>query len=168
MEEKGFIVEKELAQGYLAEERKASILAGFGYVSMICGFGVYNLRFFKGNSLIVAGILVVLGLGLLFFEFQKEKEEYKKIREGNFTLTEESLEGLQKRYQGTRVVYIAFYLVSIAVILFIIGRSLFIAFYYKACPQNDALTYVLGSVALFCYVYTSGLMGAYRTLLKRR
>lgn len=168
MEEKGFIVEKEIAQGYIAAERRTSISAGSGYVSMICGFGVFHLRFFGRQSLIIAGILVILGIVLLLFEFHKEKEEYKKIRKESFALGNGVLEDLERKYKQVRMIYLIVYILSILAILFIIGRSLFITFYYKACPQNDALTYILGSAALFCYVYASGVMGAYRTLLKGR
>lgn len=168
MEEK-VLVKKEGAREYISKERKLAILIGVGYVVLMFAIGTANgLIALDGKlrlGLLVGVVLLFAIFGFTGF-FKKDGEEMKAIKNGAFFLDEEYSNEIKATYDKVKYLYHFVYVISLLGVVGIIGRSLYIVFVYKACPQNDITVFSFGSLAMFCFSYASGVIGAYKHLLK--
>lgn len=167
MDEK-ILINSELGKAYIAKERKISILAGSGYMILLLALAVWNgVTAMTPSFRVIAAVCIgILGFALTFGGALKEKEEWKKVRSGNFMLETSYLEELTAKYKKIKNIYLGIYIISFIGILGIVGRSVYIVAVYKACPSYDVTVYVAGSIAMFCFSYASGITEAYKTLLK--
>lgn len=163
------VVDKVKGGDFIGRERRLSLMAGVGYGIAIFGFVVGNGMTAIGEFKLIVGVcLALLGFTLVFVVGRNESREIKEIRNGNFVLEGEYEKELKEKYGKVKYIYMAVYFLALAGIATIVGRSFYIAFVYKACPNNDMTTFGFGALAMFCYVYASGLMGAYKALLQKK
>lgn len=163
------LVRKENGREYISRERKLSILVGVGYVLLMFVIGTANgLISLDGKlrlGLLIGFVALAVILGLTGF-FKKDSEDLKGIKNGNFLLEDGYFIELKAKYDKVKYSYNFVYFVSLLGVIGIIGRSFYIVVVYKACPQNDITVFALGSFAMFCFSYASGVIGAYKHLLK--
>lgn len=168
MEEK-ILVKAELGREYISKERKLAILIGAGYVLLIFVLGMTNgliaLDVRYRLSLLLAFVALGIFFGLKGF-YKKDSKEIKAIKHENFLLDEEYGKELKQKYDKVKPIYRFIYFASILGVLAIIGRSLYIVMIYRACPRNDITVFSFGGLAMFCFSYASGVIGAYKHLLK--
>lgn len=164
------LVQREIGSSYIMGERKLAILIGMGYILLMFVIGSANGLIALNGMLRLGVLLGFTALGLLFMFtgfYKKDSEEVKAIKQGNFVLEEEYAKELKTKYDKVKPIYQFVYFASLLGVLGIIGRSFYIVVVYKACPQNDITVFSLGSLAMFCFSYASGVIGAYKHLLKK-
>lgn len=162
-------VTNQNGQEFIMRERKLAILIGIGYVFVLLTLSVANgLVVLSGAKRVTlfATFIVIGALFGCFGFFKKESQEIRQIKNGKFFMDEDYFSLLKQKYDKVKYIYNFFYLLSLAGVLAIIGRSFYIVVVYKACPQNDITIFSYGSIAIFCFSYVSGVLGAYKHLLR--
>lgn len=97
--EKGYYVSKELAKGYIANEKKISFLISLSFV-FLAFTGIPYIIFPNDESIthLGMGICVVLGIGLMVFGMFAENEQYKILKQEPLLFDYEYLKTLRKKY----------------------------------------------------------------------
>ncbi len=97
--EKGYYVSKELAKGYIANEKKISFLISLSFM-FLAFTGIPYIIFPNDESITHLGmaICVVLGIGLMVFGMFAENEQYKILKQEPLLFDYEYLKTLRKEY----------------------------------------------------------------------
>lgn len=166
-DEKGYYVNKEMAKGYLANQKKICILLGLGFM-MFASAGIpytmiqdnLTLRYFG------MGVCILLGITFLVLGMFSDQQEYDILSKEPLLFDYEVSKELNREYTGKRKHYIRIAVPS--TVLFIAGLLVFmftkrgvftISFYHSFVFLGFAFG-VLG------FVYSIGMMEAYELLVK--
>ncbi len=165
--ERGYYVSKEMATGYLANQKKISSYIGIGFMSWALA-GIPYVMFTANLTWRFLGMAVFIIIGISSFVLGSfsEQQEYKVLKEEPLLLDYEYLKELSKMYQAKKRIYIILFVPSI--ILFIIG-ILAISLTMSGTfiwSEYHSFVFLGFAIGLFGFCYCAGVIDAYELLIK--
>lgn len=165
--EKGYYVSREMAAGYLANQKKVSCYIGIGFMSWALS-GIPYVMFPADQTWRFLGMAVFIIAGIASFVLGSfsEQEQYKILREEPLILDCGYLKELSGVYQTKKRIYTALLVPS--TILFIVGiLALSLTVNGKFVWSEYRSFMFLGfATGLFGFCYFAGVMDAYELLIK--
>lgn len=162
--EKGYYVSKEVATGYIANEKKVSFLISLSFM-FLAFTGIPYTLFSHDKSISYLGmaICVALGIGLMVFGMFSENEQYKILKQEPLLFDYEYLRSLREEYAVKKRQYI---LVAIpSTILFVLGL-ISLGLTVSRWTEYYSLIFFGFGIGLFGFAYSSNAMEAYELLVK--
>ncbi len=165
--EKGYYVSKEMATGYIANQKKVSSYIGMGFMFWALA-GIPYVMFTANLTWRFLGmaIFIIVGIGSFVLGSFSEEQKYKVLKEEPLILDYGYLKELSKGYQAKRGIYVALFVPSI--ILFIIGIlaiSLTMSGKFAWCEYHS-FVFLGFAMGLFGFCYCAGVIDAYELLIK--
>lgn len=166
-DEKGYYVSKEMAKGYIANEKRVSKYVGVGLMFWTLT-GIPYVMFGQDTTWRYLGMAVlgVLGIMAVILGAFAEKEEYKVLKRESLLFDYEYLKELSNEYNSVKKKYM-----TIAVpctVLFVVGILAF-AFTvrgYLMWSEYHSFVFLGFAIGLLGFVYSAGVMEAYELLVK--
>lgn len=162
--EKGYYVSKELATGYIANEKKVSFLISLSFM-FLAFTGIPYIIFSHDKSISYLGmaICVVLGIGLMVLGMFTENEQYKILKQEPSLFDYEYLKTLREEYALKKRKYI--FIAIPSTVLFILSL---VSLGLTVSRWSDYHSFVFFGfgIGLFGFAYSSNAMGAYELLVK--
>ena len=165
--ERGYYVSKEMATGYIANQKKISLYIGIGFMSWALT-GIPYVMFTANLTWRYLGmaIFIITGIGSFVLGSFSEQEQYKVLKEEPLILDYGYLNELSNIYQKRKRVYAALSVPSI--ILFITGIlavSLTMSGKF-AWSEYHSFVFLGFATGLFGFCYCAGVIDAYELLIK--
>lgn len=166
-DEKGYYVSREMAKGYIANEKKVSWHIGFGFMFWALA-GVPYVMFATDTIWRFLGmaVCIVIGISCIVLGMFAEQEQYKILKQEPLLFDYEYRKELSREYALKKRKYVA---VAIpCTILFVIGiLSLALtAGGYFSWSEYHSFVFLGFSVGLLGFVYSSCVMEAYELLIQ--
>ena len=161
---KGYYVSKEMATGYISNEKKVSFLISCSF--MFLAFTGIPYTLFSYNSTISylgMAICVTLGIGFMVFGMFSENEQYKILKQESLLFDYKYIKKLKKEYSLKKRKYIIIAIPSI--ILFVLGL-LILGLTVSEWSEYYLFVFLCFGIGLFGFAYSSNVMGAYELLVK--
>lgn len=167
VEEKGYYVSREMATGYISNEKKTSKLFGAG-----CGLfamsGIPYIVFSRTPSMgLLLGIscLILAGIIAIVASMFTSKDEYNILKRESLLFDYDFLKGLTAEYLTRKKKYIAVAIVSL--VLFISGLLVLAVTVRGIFPWTDYHVFVFLALAvgIFGMIFSAGAMEAYELLV---
>lgn len=167
MEEKGYYVSREMATGYIANEKKTSrffcagcalfALAGIPYIAFD--------RTLTMGSLIGMSCCILAGIIAIVVSMFTSKDEYTVLKREPLLFDYDFLRGLTAEYLSRKKKYGMIAIVS--TVLFIAGLLVLAVTVRGIFPWTDfhVLVFLALAVGIFGLVFSAGTMEAYETLV---
>lgn len=166
-DEKGYYVSREMANGYIANEKKVSRYIGTGFMFWALAGVPYTMfaadttwRFWGMAACIAVGIVAMV-LGIF-----AEQEQYHVLKQEPLLFDYEYRKELSYEYASRKKKYVA---VAIpCTVLFILGilNLALTARGYLAWSEYHSFVFLGFSIGLLGFVYSVGVMEAYELLVK--
>ena len=165
-DQKGYYVSREMAVGYIANEKKTSKYCGAG-CSLFALSGIPYVVFQSATTWKVLGmsICILAGVITIIISMFIPKEEYKVLRREPLLFDYDFLKGLtneylsrKKKYEFVAIVSTFLYIAGLLALSFTV-RGVF--------PWTDyhLLIFFALAVGIFGMVFSAGTMGAYKILV---
>ncbi len=165
--ERGYYVNKEMATGFIANQKKICRYVGIGFMSWAL-VGIPYVMFTSNLTWRFLGmaIFIIIGISSFVLGSFSEQEQYKVLREEPLILDYAYLQELSNAYQAKKRIYVAMSVPSI--ILFIVGILAVSLTMSGKFDWSEYHSFVfLGlAIGLFGFCYFIGVMGAYELLIK--
>lgn len=165
--ERGYYVSREMATGYIANQKKISGYIGAGFMSWALA-GIPYVMFTSNLTWRFLGMAVFIIIGISSFVIGSfsEQEQYKVLKEEPLIFDYVYLQELSNGYQAKKRLYVAMSVPS--VILFIVGILAVSLTMSGKFVWSEYHSFVfLGLAAgLFGFCYFVGIMDAYELLIK--
>ncbi len=165
--ERGYYVSKEMATGFIANQKKICRYVGIGFMSWAL-VGIPYVMFTSNLTWRFLGmaIFIIIGISSFVLGSFSEQEQYKVLREEPLILDYAYLQELSNAYQAKKRIYVAMSVPSI--ILFIVGILAVSLTMSGKFDWSEYHSFVfLGlAIGLFGFCYFIGVMGAYELLIK--
>ena len=166
-EEKGFYVSREMAEGYLANEKKLCRTLGFAFMCWaLAGIPFVMLRENAAWRYLGMAACIVLGIVSIVCGMFAEQEQYKILKEEPLIFDYAYLKELSNIYAARKKKY---KIIAIpCTVLFIVGMILLAltARGYFAWSEYHAFVFLGFAVGLYGFVNSCGVMEAYELLVK--
>lgn len=164
--ERGYYVSKEMATGYIANQKKISRHIGISYMFWALA-GIPYVMFTDNLTWRFLGmaIFIIIGIGLFVIGLFSEQRQYKVLREEPLILDCGYLKELCTAYQQKKRLYVATLVPSI--ILFIIG-ILSISFTMNGkfvWSEYHSFVFWGFGIGLLGFCYCAGAIDAYELLI---
>lgn len=165
-DEKGYYVSREMAAGYIANEKKSSKYFGGGFALFALAGIPYTL--FQATpawKLLGMSLCIVAGIIALVISMFISKDEYTVLKKESLLFDYEFLKGLTDEYRSMKKKNMAVAVFS--TVLFITGLLALAITVRGIIPwtQYHSLVFLGLSVGLFGFVYSAGIMEAYEILV---
>lgn len=166
-DEKGYYVSREMAKGYIVNEKKVSRYVGIGFMFWALA-GVPYTMFETGIKWRFLGVAVcaVIGIIAVVLGMFAEQEQYKVLKQEPLLFDYEYRKELSLEYTLRKKKYV---LVAIPCsILFVVGLlalALTVRGYFD-WSEYHAFVFLGFAIGLLGFVYSSGVMEAYELLIK--
>ena len=166
-DERGYYVSKELAKGYIANQKIISRYIGIGFMAFVLAGIPYTMfhdnttwRYLGMAICVVAGVIsIVLGMFA-------EQQQYNVLKKEPLLFDYDYKKELTSEYTSKKKIY-----TSVAIpctILFILGiiiLALTVRGYF-AWSEYHSFVFLIFAISLFGFVYSSGMMETYELLVK--
>lgn len=167
--ERGYYVSKEMATGYIANQKKVSSYIGMGFMSWALA-GIPYVMFPANLTWRYLGmaIFIIIGIGSFVAGSFSEQEQYKVLKEEPLILDYGYLKELSNSYQQKKRIYIVLFVPSI--ILFIMS-ILAISFTMRGTfvwSEYHSFGFLGFAVGLFGFCYCAGVIDAYELLINNQ
>lgn len=166
--EHGYYVSREYAEGYLVFEKKASNKIAMG-ISILIGGGLpYFAPKFNPtgtqNSFLFAALILILGIGVLVTAVFMDNP-YTRISKEVLVLDNTFYVELKSRYEQQKRKFMP--IIILGIILLVGGIFLYKTFdkHYGLMFPYRELCCVIFAAALYCMIFVIGILDAYDTLL---
>ena len=165
--ERGYYVSKEMATGYIVNQKKLSRYIGIGFMSWALA-GIPYVMFASNLTWRYLGmaIFIIIGIGSFVLGSFSEQEQYKVLKEEPLIFDYGYLQELSNEYQAKKRIYVAMSVPSI--ILFIAG-ILAVSFTMSGrfvWSEYHSFVFLGLAVGLFGFCYFAGVMDAYELLIR--
>lgn len=165
--ERGYYVSKEMATGYIANQKKVSRYIGVGFMSWAFA-GIPYVMFMADATWRFLGMTIFIIMGIVSFVLGafSEQEQYKVLKEEPLILDYEYLKALSNEYRAKKKIYAVVYIPS--TILFIIG-IIAISFTIKGqfiWSEYHSFVFFGFAIGLMGFGYCAGVIDAYELLIK--
>lgn len=166
-EERGFYVSREMATGYISNEKKVCRYIGCAF--MFWALAGVPFTLFGVNSIWrYLGMVVCVVMGILFIVIGAfaEQEQYKILKQEPLLLDHEHLKELSDIYSVRKKKYVA---VAVpCTTLFIVGILAIVTTVrgYFAWSEYHSFVFLGLAIGLLGVVYSAGVMEAYELLVK--
>ncbi|MEG0295909.1 MAG: helix-turn-helix transcriptional regulator [Clostridium sp.] len=167
--EQGFYVSKEMAEGFLINEKKKSRYGALGISTILSSFIPYLI--FKESFEIYAisiSAMVTVGIGLLIAASFME-DEYKELKKESLIFDEKFLGHLKNKYSVIRKKYIGLIITGLCCMF---AGGTIILLFEKGIGTTDKITefYLISTVLIVIgigiLVYFTSILEAYELLVK--
>lgn len=167
IDEKGFYVNREMASGYLMNEKRICRYMGIAFMFLaLTGvpftlFSVGDIRRYLGMA-----VCIITGIFFIVLVMFTEQEEYKMIRREPLLFDQEYLRELSDTYISIRKKHIV---VAVpCTVLFIVGISILVLTDkgYFAWSEYHSLIFLALAIGLLGFIYSIGIIEAYELLVK--
>lgn len=166
-DEKGYYVSREMAKGYIVNEKKVCKYAGLG-VSFFALAGIPYVMFTSETAWRFLGmaVCIVLGIVALVIGAFAEQDRYKVLKQEPLLFDYEYLKELSHEFGSVKKRY-----KTIAIpctILFITGTMAIVLTVREILPWSEYHSFIfLGfAIGLFGFIYSAGTFEAYELLVK--
>ncbi|MDE6906233.1 MAG: helix-turn-helix domain-containing protein [Lachnospiraceae bacterium] len=165
--ERGYYVSKEMATGYIANQKKICRYIGIGFMSFALT-GIPYVMFTSNMTWRFLGmeIFIIIGISSFLLGSFSEQEQYNVLKEEPLILDYGYLQELSNVYQAKKRMYVVLSVPSI--ILFIAGIlavSLTMSGKF-AWSEYHSFVFLGLAAGLFGFCYFIGVMEAYELLIK--
>lgn len=166
-EERGYYVSKEMAKGFIANEKKISRYIGIGFMAFALA-GIPYTMFDTSNMWCYLGMAVCVVIGIISFVLGMfvEQEEYKILKQEPLLFDYEYLKKLTSEYALRKKKYI---MVAIpCTILFILGITILTLTVrgYFSWSEYHSFVFLGFAIGFLGFVYSAGVMESYELLIK--
>lgn len=166
-DERGYYVSREMAAGYIANQKKVTRYAGIGFMSWALA-GIPFTLFPSDFTVRYLGVAIFILIGISSFVFGafSEQEQYQILREEPLIFDYGYLKELSNEYQAKKRLYTIILIPS--VILFVTG-ILVLSLTIKgrfAWSEYHSFVFLGFAVGLMGFCYCSGVIDAYELLIK--
>ena len=166
-DEKGYYVSKEMAIGFIANEKRVGKYLGLGFLFWVLA-GIPYVMFTTDTVWRFLGmaVCVVLGIGSVVLGMFVEQDKYKVLKQEPLLFDYGFLKELSNEYHSVKRKYVA---VAIpCTILFVVGilALAFTARGYVEWSEYHSFIFLGFAIGLFGFVYSVGTMDAYELLVK--
>ncbi|MCC0719498.1 MULTISPECIES: helix-turn-helix domain-containing protein [unclassified Clostridioides] len=165
--EKGYYVSKEVARGYLINEKRECKYLGLCFLFWaLAGIPYVMLPTHTSWRILGIAVCVVLGIGVVILGMFTEQEDYEILRKEPLLFDYEFLKELSKEYISIKKKY---KLVAIpSTFLFVVGILIIAvtARGYIEWTEYHSLVFLGLAVGIFGFVQSIGIMDAYELLVK--
>lgn len=166
-DERGYYVSKEMATGYIANQKKVSRYVGAGFMSWALA-GIPYVMFMSNSTWRILGMVIFVITGIISFVLGafSEQEQYKILKEEPLIFDYGYLKELSNEYRTKTKIYAVVYIPSI--ILFLIGIiavSLTIKGLFTWSEYHSFVFFGF-AIGLMGFCYCTGVIDAYELLLK--
>ena len=166
-DERGSFVSKEMATGYIANQKKVSRYIGVGFMSWAFA-GIPFIMFISNSTWRFLGVAIFVIIGIVSFVLGafSEQEQYKVLKEEPLIFDYGYLKELSNEYRAKKKIYAVIYIPSI--ILFIVGIiavSLTIKGQF-AWSEYHSFVFFGFAIGLMGFCYCAGVIDAYELLIK--
>lgn len=163
-DEKGYYVSKELATGYIANEKKVSMLIGLGFM-FLSSTGIPYTMFSddKAMAYFGMGICVLFGVMFMVLGMFAENRQYKILKKEPLLFDYDYLKSLKAEYSLKKRRYR--FIAIPSVILFILGA---IALGIKGNRWSEyySIAFLGFGIGLWGFAYSAGVMESYELLVE--
>ena len=165
--EKGYYVNKEMARGYLSNEKKVIKYVGLGFMFWALT-GIPYVMFPENSRWYLLGmaVCVVIGIGAVILGMFAEKEDYKVLKQEPLIFDYEFLKELSNEYAAIKKKY---QIIAIpCTFLFVVGILTIIitARGYLEWTEYHAFIFLGFAAGLFGFIQSLGTIDAYELLVK--
>lgn len=165
-DEKGYYVSREMAVGYIANEKKTCKYFGAGF-ALFALAGIPYTVFQTTTAWKVLGmsICILAGIIALVTSAFIPKDEYKVLRKEPLIFDYDFLKGLTNEYQSQKKKYV---IVAIASTVLYIAGLLLLVFTVRGntlWKDYHAFAFLALAVGIFGMVFSSGTMATYEVLV---
>lgn len=166
-DERGYYVSREMANGYIAHEKKIAKYIGLGFMFWALA-GIPYVMFPTNTSWRLLGIAVcvILGIAFIVLGMFAEQNDYKILKQEPLLFDYAFLKELSNEYQSTKRKYL---MVAIpCTILFVVG-ILAITLTIKEhvmWSEYHSFVFIGFAVGLLGFVFSTSMIEAYELLLK--
>lgn len=165
-DEKGYYVSREMAVGYLANEKKTCKYCGMGLALLsLSGIPYVVFRTMTTWKVLGMSICILAGVIALVTSVFIPKDEYKVLRKEPLIFDYDFLKGLTKEYLSQKKKYVmmaiantVLYITGLLVLMFTVRGSILWKDYH-------AFAFLALAVGIFGMVLSSGTMEAYEVLV---
>ncbi len=165
-EEKGYYVSREMAVGYIANEKKTCQYFGTG-CALFALAGIPYIVFQATPAWKVLGmsVCILAGITALVISMFVSKDEYKVLKKQNLLFDYDFLKGLTDEYRSLKKKNMV--IAILCTVLFIAGLLTLAITVRGTIPWTEyhSLVFLGLSVGVFGFVYSSGMMEAYEILV---
>lgn len=162
-----YFMTEDRAEDYIKNQRISSLLNALGYSILVLAAIPYRMMGRGGKLPLIFLVLAVLtGLVLVLLGYLVERREDAGIKESTFSFEAGYYRNLEDRFKTMRIFSYIIMGMAFLIIGYIIVNTLIILIRYKACPNYDNSIIAFGAAAIFAYAYSSGVMEAYKILVK--
>lgn len=166
-DEKGYYVSREMAKGFLANEKKVSRYSGMGFMFWALA-GIPYVMFDSNPTWRYLGMAILIGIGIIFVTFAmfSEQPQYKVLKQEPLLFDYEYLKELKNEYSLRRKKYMV---VAIpCTVLFIAGILVFVFTHrgYIAWTDYHSFVFLAFAIGFLGIVYSYGMIEAYELLVK--
>lgn len=166
-DEKGYYTSKEMARGYLANEKKISKYISIGIMCLVLS-GIPYVMFENETTWQYLGmaICIILGIISIIIGAFKEVDEYKILKKEPLLFDYEFLKILKNEYQAVKKKYMIIMIPCL--ILSILGVLVFVFTVrgYLGWTEYHSFAFLGTSIGLLGFIYCSGIIEAYELLVK--
>lgn len=165
--ERGYYVSREMATGYIANQKKVNRYIGIGFMSWAI-VGIPYVMFTSNPTWRFLGMAIFIIMGICSFVLGafSEQEQYKVLKEEPLMFDYGYLKELSNEYHAKKRIYTVVFIPSI--ILFIIG-ILAISLTIKgqfAWSEYHSFVFFGFAIGLMGFCYCAGAIDAYELLIK--
>ena len=166
-EEKGYYVNREMAVGYIANEKKTSKFFGAG-CALFALSGIPYIVFYRTPTmglLLGMSCFILAGIIAIVVSMFASKDEYKVLKREPLLFDYDYLTGLTTEYLSRKKKYVIVAIVS--TVLFIAALLVLAVTVRGIFPWTDYHVFVFLALAvgIFGIVFSAGTMGSYEILV---
>ena len=166
-DEHGYYVSKEMATGYLTNQRKVNRCIGFGFMFWaITGIPFVMFPFNQTLRFLGMEIFIVIGIVAFVVGAISEQEQYKILKEEPLIFDRGYLKDLSDEFHIKKKIYNAILIPS--TVLFIVG-IIAISFTMQGTviwSEYHAFIFLGFAIGLFGFCYCAGIIDSYELLIK--
>lgn len=165
-DDRGYYVSREMAEGYLAHEKRSARYAGLGFMAWALA-GIPYVIFHENTTYRLLGmaICVIAGIGFMLLGMFAEQAQYKVLKQETLLFDPAFLKALSSAYADRKKRYRA--IAFPCTLLFTLG-ILTLALTARgeiAWSEAHAFVFLGFAVGLFGFAYTAAVMEAYELLV---
>ena len=165
--EKGYYVSKEMAQGFLANEKKVIKYIGLGFLFWALT-GIPYVMFSKNSSwhLLGMAVCIVIGIGSVILGVFAEKDDYKILKQEPLIFDYEYLKELSNEYTSIKKKHQ--FIAVPCTFLFISGILAIVATVrgYLEWTYYNEFVFIGFAVGIFGFFQSFGMLDEYEILVK--
>lgn len=166
-DEKGYYVSKEMARGYLGNEKNISKYISIGMMFLVLS-GIPYIMFENEITWRYLGmaVCIILGIISIILGAFKEVDEYKVLKQEPLLFDYEYLKTLKNEYQIVKKKYSIVMIPSLIVMIIGFLVLVFTVRGYIGWTEYHSFAFLGVSIGLLGFIYCAGIIEAYELMVK--